>query len=314
MGNLTAPIQWIGSKVRMRKRIIPLFEQADYKMYVEPFGGAGAMFYGIKPKYGVTEIYNDSNCLLVNLFKQLREPEAVETIINLCNITPHARATWHEFRDVSIAYLKGEKQEVQEFLEQCNLTSIPVETAIAFCFFYAQQNSFGGKVLSAYGGGVAPSDNDRFCDSGARRYYNKVELLKEYGARFRNVLIENLDFAEMFKKYDRKYTLFYCDPPYETVSSNAYRQGWTNENTERLVELCSNCQGSVVLSCYDSPVYESLLERGFEKASFEAYSSVCKDSNKKLTARVETVYYKLLKKEEVVNNGLFNNAVSVGRG
>ena len=38
--------------------------------------------------------------------------------------------------------------------------------------------------------------------------------MQEFGARFDDVVLENLDWQEVFEKYDGEETVFYCDPPY----------------------------------------------------------------------------------------------------
>ena len=53
---LTIPIRWLGSKVRMRKRILSILDEVPRELYVEPFGGAGAIFFGKEPERSV---YND---------------------------------------------------------------------------------------------------------------------------------------------------------------------------------------------------------------------------------------------------------------
>lgn len=48
----------------------------------------------------------------------------------------------------------------------------------------------------------------------AHRYANKVDRLDEFAERFGDVVVENLDWADVFEKYDGEGTVFYCDPPY----------------------------------------------------------------------------------------------------
>ena len=60
-------ISWVGGKKLLRKYIINEFPK-DYKRYVEVFGGAGWVLFGLE-HIGKTEIYNDKDSDLVNLFR-----------------------------------------------------------------------------------------------------------------------------------------------------------------------------------------------------------------------------------------------------
>lgn len=40
------------------------------------------------------------------------------------------------------------------------------------------------------------------------------DRLDEFAGRFRDVILENPNWADVFEKYDGEDTVFYCDPPY----------------------------------------------------------------------------------------------------
>lgn len=65
MGNIKQPFRWLGSKVRMLSKILPIIESArgDAPVYVEPFGGSGAVLNALKPVK--IEVYNDADERLV---------------------------------------------------------------------------------------------------------------------------------------------------------------------------------------------------------------------------------------------------------
>lgn len=296
---LTCPVPWVGGKVRMRHNITPYFERCDYKLYVEPFGGVGGMFYGKPHGIDEMEVYNDRNGLLVNFFKQIRDAESVQTIKQLCELTPHSRLIWRQLRDICFAYNDGNIARLADAIKANNLQNYNIETVVAFAFFYCQQNGFGGIFLSSYGGGVSPTPFTRKkYDNGTKKYWNKVDSLEQYGERFKYIVIECVDFAEIFKKYDSEDTLFYCDPPYETKgdTSVVYKQGWTAKNADELILLCAEAKGSVVLSCYDTRSYNVLLDAGFKRQTFRASMSVKRDSSKEDNERTETIYYKIREK------------------
>ncbi|MDE5862135.1 MAG: DNA adenine methylase [Ruminococcus sp.] len=66
-----------------------------------------------------------------------------------------------------------------------------------------------------------------------------------------NVVIENLDFYELIKKYDCNEALFYCDPPYNN-SERYYDNRFEPEDHERLKAILSQIQGRFILSYNDN--------------------------------------------------------------
>ena len=74
-------------------------------------------------------------------------------------------------------------------------------------FLYLQSTTFGGKVVGRTFG-VQTTKGARFNIStlGPR--------LEDLHERLAGVVIEQLDFEDFIKRYDREYSLFYIDPPY----------------------------------------------------------------------------------------------------
>ena len=75
MAGIARPfIPWIGSKEKLIPYIWQVFPPTP-KLYLEPFGGGGALLLGMQPKVSRMDIYNDFNCDLVNLFLCARGKE-----------------------------------------------------------------------------------------------------------------------------------------------------------------------------------------------------------------------------------------------
>ena len=51
-------------------------------------------------------------------------------------------------------------------------------------------------------------------DQIALYYPNKFDRLDEFADQLADVTLENLDWSEVFEKYDSEGTVFYCDPPH----------------------------------------------------------------------------------------------------
>ena len=91
MAGIARPfIPWIGSKEKLIPYIWQVFPPTP-KLYLEPFGGGGALLLGMQPKVSRMDIYNDFNCDLVNLFLCAREC-TVQLVRELKFIPFHSRA------------------------------------------------------------------------------------------------------------------------------------------------------------------------------------------------------------------------------
>lgn len=59
-------VPWMGGKRRLAKHLIPLFP--EHQCYVELFAGGAALFF-LRPEKAKTEVLNDLNGGLINLYR-----------------------------------------------------------------------------------------------------------------------------------------------------------------------------------------------------------------------------------------------------
>ena len=174
-------IPWIGGKRRLAKTILPLFP--DHECYVEPFCGAGALFFLKEPSQ--TEVINDINSELVNLYRVVQH---------------HLEEFIRQFKWALVS------RELFKWLQETP-TQILTDIQRAARFYYLQKLAFGGKVESQTFGTsttCAPKLN----------LLRIEEDLSAAHLRLARTLIEHLDWQRCIIKYDRPFTLFYLDPPY----------------------------------------------------------------------------------------------------
>jgi len=249
------PLKWHGGKYYLAKRIVALMPRHIH--YVEPFFGGGAVLLSrdpgdqslwLKPHKGVSEVANDLNGRLVNFWRVLQEPAKFEAFRRRMEATPFARDEW----DAAHAHVYG---------------SDPIADAAAFFVACRQSRSGMMKCFTS----ITRNRLRRQMNGGISEWLGAVDGLPDIHARLRQVLIENVPAVDLIRREDAPGTLFYCDPPYlhETrASPDAYAYEMSEaEHHDLLVALCE-CKGKVMLSGYDSQLYETIL-KGWQRHAFE---------------------------------------------
>jgi len=77
--------------------------------------------------------------------------------------------------------------------------------------------------------------------------------------RFSSVVIENKDFENLIKIYDRESAFFYCDPPYFNAE-DYYDVEFGTADHERLKECLSGTKGLFLLSYNDHEFVRELYK------------------------------------------------------
>ena len=227
------------------------------KLYLEPFGGGGALLLGIQPKISRMDIYNDFNCDLVNLFLCAREC-TVQLVQELKFLPLHSRAEFDllkEFmkhkellqqriadeRNAVMECFSGEERE--ELLEILRERSRLFDVQRAAAYYKVCRGSFSGTTTSF---GVKPNNITNF-----------LYLFDDASKRLQDVVIENKDCLDIIRERDGPDSLIYCDPPYFDAES-LYAVDFPKEKHEELHWILSQCKGYIVVSYNDCPFIRSL--------------------------------------------------------
>ena len=216
MKKLKPPISRLGGKSKLREKIIQMLP--EHTCYCEPFFGAGWVYFGKEPSK--VEVINDMDSNLVNLFRVLKyHPTEIKRLLKY---EVNARDTFE--------YYKGTEMETD------------IQKAIQF--FYRINNSFASKG-QCYG--YAPSRPPR----------QKLSMdFQDIWQRLKNTYIENLDFQEVIFKYDRDYTIFFCDPPYLNVTG--YEVKFEKDDHIRLHSTLAAIEGKFLLTINNHPFIREL--------------------------------------------------------
>ena len=95
---------------------------------------------------------------------------------------------------------------------------------------------------------------------GCNRKNLSTDYLEEIEKRLERVVIENKDFENLIKVYDRPKALFYCDPPYHKTE-NYYDAVFTEDDHERLKSVLGGIKGRFILSYNDDEYIRELYKK-----------------------------------------------------
>ncbi len=216
-------ISWIGGKKLLRKKILEQFPDPDsFKRYIEVFGGAGWVLFA-SDKHAAMEVFNDANGELINLYRIVKHhPEALQK---------------------ELEWLLMSREQFFDELNRNDRGMTDIQRAARF--FCLIKESFGADCKSF---GVRTRDMQK-----------AVDYLKDVSDRLNRVVIENQDFEQLIKTYDRPEALFYLDPPYYEAEKY-YPDRFNPEDHKRLRECLGGIKGKFVLSYNDCPRIRDLYE------------------------------------------------------
>lgn len=244
---MRAVFRYPGAKWSIAEWIIQHFPDGYEKLcYLEPFAGSAAVFFNKNPSR--VETINDLDSNIVNLFRVLRDrPEELRRAIEL---TPYSREEY--------------EQAVESFdhpdpLEKARRYFVRCMQGVG-----AKSNARGTWRVEprAYPGGAAK----KWCDG--------ADLLMEAAKRLRGgaetlVQIEHADAIELIDRFNSPDVFMYLDPPYlrSTRRSGAlYTHEMTEADQRRLLEAITRSKAYIMLSGYDSSLYNEALA-GWHKDS-----------------------------------------------
>ena len=240
----------------MISKIIPLIP--PHKLYVEVFGGGGAVLFAKEPaKY---EVYNDLDSGLTNFFSIVKDPEQYPRFRHYAVTTPFSRSYFYKF---------------------CEEWENEKDPAIrAYKWYVINRMSFGGLFGNSWGSAINTVTGNmvQTCASWIAAL-NRLDATHE---RLQGVTIHNEGWEEIFGKYaDLKNALIYCDPPYvmESRKAGEYSCEMTNEEHEQFVVACLRAEAKIIISGYDHSIYNPLVKHGWEMLGFNARCHIAGRTN-----------------------------------
>jgi len=246
-----SPFAYFGGKgaPKIKNAILKLLPPHDY--YVEPFGG-GASILLAKDRVNV-EVYNDVNRGLVNFFRTIADPDMFAKFLTKSIPLPVSRELWEEY----LRTWPGIHDQIEQ----------------AVRWYYVARLSFSGEFGASFATSV--NSHKRGMASNVSSWLVSVENLPDVHARMQTVQIECCDWRDILKRFSGPGWLAYCDPPYVSGSRRAggYAHELKDSDHEELIQSLMKYQGAIVLSGYNSKLYEPLSKAGWDKQEVEVVCS-----------------------------------------
>ena len=226
------PLRYHGGKWRLAPWIISHFPK--HVCYVEPYSGSASVL--LRKPISPIEVYNDMDGGVVNFFKVLREQP--NDLCRAIELTPWSREELAAAAEPCDDALEWARRRYVRSFQSRSQTNTKQSPGWKF-----QKSMQGMNVI---------------------RLWNDASHLMLAAQRIKEVHIEQDEALQVIQRYDTSETLFYIDPPYlyttrhRSWAGRAYAHEMDIEAHEALAEIIHHVQGMVVLSGYDSELYQSL--------------------------------------------------------
>lgn len=218
-------MSWIGGKKALRDEILIRFP-LEYARYIEVFGGGGWILFHKQPKNDF-EVYNDFNPNLANLFRCVRDKP--EELIGELEFTLNSR--------LDFKHIRNELKKPAE---------LPDVKRAAYFYQLIRQSYASG--LDSFG-------------AQPHSMWANFPLIRAACGRLQKVVVENKDFEQLIRQYDRPESFFYCDPPYYATEDYYEDVGFTAADHQRLADALCAVEGKFLLSYNDCPEIRALYDR-----------------------------------------------------
>jgi len=225
---MNSPLAYVGGKSKLSQTIINAIP--EHITYCEVFCGAAWVFFRKEPsKY---EVINDLDSDLIAFYRVLQNH--MEEFLKQFKWLLCSREVFDDWKDQQKA---GGLTDIQR----------------AARYYYLQRHSFGGHVKDRTFS-VSVAGNPKI---------NLLRLEEEMSGaylRLTQVVIENLKWQEMIKRYDRPETFFYLDPPY--WKAQYYKHNMTKlEDYHEMAEILGAVKGKFILSINDLPEIRDVFKQ-----------------------------------------------------
>lgn len=249
-------LSYIGGKSKIGKWIVPFYDK-NMETYLETFGGMFWCFYNMDIKQFPNlnkVVYNDFNPLNYNLFNCVKNPSELLRAINSIDCQKIGEeVTPSIYKEQFINF------QAEIFNEGFNVKAYDYEVAAKYVYILTQVFSGSKPETSSF------IDLKGKYKSKYLTFRDKLSKPDWVDHFLKITDVENMDFADVIKKYDSENTYIYLDPPYWKTENYYSNHDFDREDHERLANVLKEIKGKFSLSYYDFP----LLSEWFPKDEYK---------------------------------------------
>ena len=246
-------LRWAGSKWRSLDELRPVFERYSYDLFVDPFFGAGSVFFNLNAARRA--VLSDANPHLMEFYRHLRaDPKRLRAAMTEMPGLVSRRA-YYRARDAFNRGRASYRRSAQ--------------------FFFLNRLCFNGVFrVNQLGGFNVPM--------GSRTVFRapSIDDMRETSRRLQSARLRGVDFTQT-AHYARRGALFYIDPPYSTYNNGHGfdRYLWPPFREAQLRKLCSYVQslaegGASVIVSYAGGTRPTFVPKYFRLKTFKVYRSI----------------------------------------
>lgn len=262
-------LRYLGGKFTMRSKIIEMLPNC--RLYRSVFLGSGGVEFSIDP-VGKSEIWNDYNGGLMNLYRVIQSPSHFKEFKELCEKTLFSEA---EF-------------EAAKTSLEIPMTHFGLSVNWAWKYYVRNRMSrMGDRKTFA----VSSTRLRRNMNENVSSWLSAVDGLEEFHKRLKYVELRQMDFEYFITKFDHEDSVFICDPPYMASerTGGLYETEMSEADHERLLKVLSQIQGKFLLHGYSNSLYETFAkENGWVVKEIEVKKS--SSSKKEKPLAIETIW------------------------
>ena len=216
----------LGNKKKIAKKLQTYFP--EHKIYIEPFFGAGGMFFN-KPK-AKYNIVNDLDSDVFNLFQVvMNQKEELERAFYLMPIHSDLLEYWKKNKETEPI------KKALRFLLMSNFTYMGKMDTLHMKARNTPKNIFFQNIEST----LKDLTNVKFNNCDFKKFFNAISFT-------------DIDFGK--KSNEREYTFIYSDPPYlQTVDTYTDSDTWTTKDSSDLFDSLQKTGCKFAYSEFDHP-------------------------------------------------------------
>lgn len=222
---MIGPLSYVGGKRALANQIIALFPK--HQTYIEVFAGGAQVLFHKEPS--PVEVINDLDTEIVNFFRVCQQhSEELTRYLRFMVVSRH----WHEVLKATDPGALTDIQKAARYLYLLKNSFASLPRRLSYKCHVVQPPGFNPERIP--------------------------QLIEETHKRLARVQIECLPYEKALKKYDRRDSLFYLDPPY--FRRELYRFNLKDEDFAKMSGILANLRGKFVLSLNDVSEVRSIFK------------------------------------------------------